>query len=121
MHDSWLRRAAFSTGSPTAMLHLCGAEAVTCTAISAEEKYQELHETNLGIKGLKEQRSARGKLDTETTLCSDIMQRMACINFFSLAEVQLSLSASKLADGALQWLLFTINEKGLAEDRVKTW
>lgn len=41
---------------------------------------------------------------------------MACINFFSLAEVQLSLSASKLADGALQWLLFTFNEKGLAVD-----
>lgn len=35
--DPQLRRAAFSTGSPIAMLHFCGSEAVTRTAISLEE------------------------------------------------------------------------------------
>lgn len=78
-------------------------------AISLEEMYHELRETDLGMKGFHEQQSTKEKLRSETTLCSDMMQGIACINVFSFAEVQLSLSPSKLAitlrtEGALQWL-----------------
>lgn len=84
--------------------------------------YQQLRETDLGMKGFHEQQSAKEKLRSETTLCSDMMQGIACINSFSFAGVQLSLSPSNCTSRKRPPVAVSItNEEGLAVDRMKSW